>query len=85
MSEEIRIGQIGAVATDDTSTLGYYLVLFTSDAFSFDPENTREAADDNNQQIEEDSLVVRGQFYSLMPGAPFWYVPPNKEDSCLLF
>jgi hypothetical protein len=73
MSEEIRIGQIGAVGTDDTATLGYYLVLFTSDVFSFDPENIREAANDNNQQIEEgSSLVVRGQFYSLMKGAPFW-------------
>jgi hypothetical protein len=48
MGEEIRIGQIGAVATDDTATLGYSLVLFTTNAFSFDPaENIGEASDDD--------------------------------------
>ena len=51
MGKEIGIGQIGVVATDDTATLGYYLVLFTSTAFSFDPENIIEAADGNIQQI----------------------------------
>jgi hypothetical protein len=68
MGEEIGIGQIGAVTTDDTATLGYYLVLFTSVDFSFDPENIIEAVDDDTQQIEEGSLVVRGQFYLLMRG-----------------
>jgi hypothetical protein len=33
MGKEIGIGQIGVLATDDTATLGYYLVLFTSNAF----------------------------------------------------
>jgi hypothetical protein len=85
MGEEIKQGQIGAIATDDTATLGYYLVHFTSDVFPFAPEN-REAVDDDNQQIEEGSLVVRAQFYSLMKGAPFWYVPPHtEEDPSLLF
>jgi hypothetical protein len=64
MGEEIGIGQIGEFTTDDTATLGYYLlVLFTSNAFSVDPENIIEAASDDTQQIEEGSLVVRGQFY----------------------
>ena len=55
-------------------------------------ENSREAANDDTEQIAEDteqieegSLVVKGQFYSLMRGAPFWYVPPKKEDPSLLF
>jgi hypothetical protein len=86
MGEEIKQGQIGAVATDDTATLGYYLVHFTSEVFPFAPEN-RETVDDDNQQIEEGSLVVRARFYSLMRGAPFWYVPPcsTGEDQSLLF
>ncbi len=63
MGEEIGIGQIGAVATDDTATLGYYQVLFTRYAFSFDLEETiREAADDDTKQIEEGSIVVIGLF-----------------------
>jgi hypothetical protein len=61
MGEEIKQGQIGAIATNDTATLGYYLVRFTSDVFPFAPEN-REAVNDNNQQIEEGSLVVRARF-----------------------
>jgi hypothetical protein len=84
MGEEIQVGQIGAVATNDTATLGYYLVHFTSDVFSFQPEN-REVTDDDNQQIEECSLVVRARFYSLMKGAPLWYRPPSTEDPSLLF
>jgi hypothetical protein len=85
MGEEIRLGQIGAVATDDTATLGYYLVHFTSEVFSFEPENNREATDDDNQQIEEGSLVVRARLYSLMKGDPFWYVPPSTENpACCL-
>jgi hypothetical protein len=60
MSKEIKLGQIEAVATYDTVTLGYCLVLFTSDVFYFDPEN-REAAADNTQQIDEGNLVVRGK------------------------
>jgi hypothetical protein len=87
MGKEIKQGQVGAVATDDTTTLGYYLVHFTSDVFPFSPEN-RETADDDNQQIEEGSLVVRARFYSLMKGAPFWYIPPctgTEEDPSLLF
>jgi hypothetical protein len=86
MGEEIKQGQIGAIATDDTATLGYYLVHFTSDVFPFAPEN-REAVNDDNQQIEEGtSLVVRARLYLLMKGAPFWYVPPStEEDPSLLF
>jgi hypothetical protein len=87
MGKEIKQGQIGAVATDDTATLGYYLVHFTSNVFPFAPEN-RETVDEDNQQIEEGSLVVRARFYSLMQGAPFWYIPPctgTKEDPSLLF
>jgi hypothetical protein len=64
MSKNIQLGQIGAVTTNDTATLGYYLVHFTSDVFSFQPEN-REATDDDNQQIEEGFLVVRVWFYLL--------------------
>jgi hypothetical protein len=75
MVEQIKQGQIGAAPTDDTATLGYYLVHFTSDLFPFVPEN-REAVD-KNQQIKEVSLVVRAGFYLLMKGAPFWYVPPS--------
>jgi hypothetical protein len=82
MGEEIELGQIGAIATDDPETLGYYLVQFTSDVFLYYKE---EAADDDNQQIEEGSLVVRGAYYSLMRGAPFWYVPPGIDDPSLLF
>jgi hypothetical protein len=85
MGEEIQIGQIGAVAIEDTATLDYYLVLFTTDAFSFDPENIGEASDDDTLQIEEGSLVVRAEFYLLMKGAPFWYVPPNIDNPSLLF
>ena len=87
MSEDINVGQIGAIATNDTETLGYYLVQFTSDAILYCDETAenRQVADDDNQQIEEDSLVVRGKYFSLMPGAPFWYVPPSEEDPVLLF
>jgi hypothetical protein len=84
MSEEIQLGQIGAIATDDTATLGYYLVQFTTDVFSFEAEES-EAGDDDNQQIEEGCLVVRGKYYSLLKGAPFWYAPPSAEDPSLLF
>jgi hypothetical protein len=53
--------------------------------FPFVPEN-REAVNDDNQQIEAGSLVVRARFYSLMKGAPFWYIPPYmEEDPSLLF
>jgi hypothetical protein len=85
MGEEIQLGQIGAVATDDTATLGYYLVQFTSDVFPFESENREAIDDDDIQQIEEGSLVVRGRYYSLMRGAPFWYVPPSIDDASLLF
>jgi hypothetical protein len=48
MVDEIKQGQIGAVPTDDTATLGYYLVHFISDVFPFAPEN-REVVDDDSQ------------------------------------
>ena len=74
MGEEIEPGQIGAIATDDTATLGYYLVEFTTEAFLYYNEEEKaensEAANHDNQQIEEGSLVVRGRYYSLMTGAP---------------
>jgi hypothetical protein len=87
MGEEIQLGQIGAMATDDTKTLGYYLVQFATDPFSYQPAENREEANDDgdNQQIEEGSLLVRGKYYSLMRGAPFWYVPPSTDDPSLLF
>jgi hypothetical protein len=80
MGKDIMIGHIGLVMTDDTATLGYYLVLFTSDTFSFHPGNIREVVN-ATQQLEKGSLVVRIQSYLPMKGAPLWYVPPNKKGS----
>jgi hypothetical protein len=85
MGKEIKLVHIGPVATNDTVTLGYYLLHFTRGVFPFASEN-REAVNDDNQQIEEGSLVVRARFYSLMKGVPFWYIPPcTEDDPSLLF
>jgi hypothetical protein len=61
-----------------------YLVHFPSNVFSFEAEN-REVTNNNNQQIEEGSLLIRARFYSLMKCAPFWHVPQSTDDPSLLF
>jgi hypothetical protein len=82
MKDTINIGQIGAVATDDTSTQGYYLVEWTSDVFQYNS-----GADDGNEdgtQLEDGCLVVRAKYLSLIQGAPFWYTPSVPQDAGFL-
>jgi hypothetical protein len=78
-SRQIKIGQTGAIATDDIAMQGYYLVRFLTEAYLFDPIDNEESASDE-MQIEEGTLVVRGQYHSLIQGAPFWYCPPNPDE-----
>jgi hypothetical protein len=69
MSQQIKIGRTGAIATEDIETQGYYLVRWDTEAYLFDPTYKEFASD--NQQIEEGTLVVRGKYHSLIKGAPF--------------
>jgi hypothetical protein len=78
MSQQIKIGRTGAIATEDMETQGYYLVRWDTEAYLFDPTDEEFASD--NQQIEEGTLVVRGKYHSLIKGAPFWYCPPSPDD-----
>jgi hypothetical protein len=78
MSRQIKMGRTGAIATEDMETQGYYLVQWETEAYSFDPKDEDSTSD--NLQIEAGTLVVRGQYHSLIKGAPFWYCPPNQDD-----
>jgi hypothetical protein len=77
MSQQIKIGRTGAIATEDMETQGYYLVRWDMEAYLFDPTDKEFASD--NQQIEEGTLVGRGKYHSLIKGAQFWYCPPPVQ------
>ena len=63
IAESVEVGQIGAVACDDThgSSNGYYLIRFTSLPFQGQTETGEEA------------MMVKGQYYYEFPGAKGWF------------
>jgi hypothetical protein len=81
MKDMIRVGQIGAVATDDTSTQGYYLVEWTSDVFEY---HSSEDRNEDGIQVEDGCLVVLAKYLSLIQGAPFWYTPSVPGSTSFL-
>ena len=80
MSQAIKIGQTGAIGTEDMETQGYYLVRWETEAYRFAPNDEQESEIDNLPQLEEGDLVVRGKYHALIKGAPFWYSPPSPDD-----
>jgi hypothetical protein len=72
MSRQIKI------ATEDMETQAYYLVCRETVAYCFGPADKESTSD--NPQIEAGALVVRGEYHSLLKGAPFWYCPPRPDD-----
>jgi hypothetical protein len=73
MKVTISIGQIGAVATDDVSTQGYYyLVEWTSDVFEY---HSGAGGKEDGIHLEDGCLVVSAKYLSLIQGPPFWYTP----------
>ena len=81
MKDTISIGQIGAVATDDTSTPGYYLVEWTSDVFEY---HSGAHGNEDGTQLEDACLVVHTKYLSLIQGGLFWYTPSVPGDASFL-
>jgi hypothetical protein len=79
ISQQIKIGRTGAIATDDMEMQGYYLVRWKIEAYLFDP-TINDDSEIDDLQIEEGTLVVRGKYHFLIKGAPFWYSPPKQAD-----
>jgi hypothetical protein len=72
MAEGIEEGKIGAFSTEDEETSGYYIVEWTSEAYTLQ-EDTALTEFDPPLQLQAGELVVDATYLNPVPRAPLWY------------
>jgi hypothetical protein len=78
MRTEIVPGNIGAFATEDPASDGYYIIQWTSAPFELESER-RLNEFDPPIILKEGELVVKANYFYQVPRASKWYTPSSLE------
>ena len=77
MASLVQYGKYGAINTDDTSTNGYYVIMFISEAYTLQNNTTID-----RKCITDGGLVVKAQYIFSMQDSTNWYwgQHPQQQD-----
>ena len=77
-ANEISKDGFGAYQTDDPEANGFYIIRWTTDAYTLD-EDSFDVEGMDGIRLEAGSQVVDGVYWNPVPRAKDWYTPPNEE------
>jgi hypothetical protein len=83
MMGEVKEGNIGAFATEDPESDGYYVVRFKSVPYAL-PCQTKLTKFNPNIVVEEGALVVDAKYLNMVPRSQRWYTPSSLQTKVRL-
>ena len=78
MAEEVVPGRYGAFLMDDEDAGGFYIVKWTTTAYTLQ-EDIMVQEYDPPIKLQSRELVACGEYLNKVPRANLWYVPPPQE------
>ena len=76
MASLVESGKYGAINTTDTTTNGFYVIMFTSEAYTLQYNTTIDG-----QIITAGKLVVKAQYLCSMQVDTNWYWYPHPQQN----
>jgi hypothetical protein len=83
MMGEVKEGNIGAFATEDPESDGYYVVRFKSAPYAL-TRQTKVTKFNPTTVVEEGALVVDAEYLNMVPRSQRWYTPSSLQTKVQL-
>jgi hypothetical protein len=83
MTGEVKEGNVGAFATEDPESDGYYVVRFKSVPYAL-TRQTKLTEYNPAIVVEEGALVVDAEYLNMVPWSQRWYIPSSLQTTVRL-